>query len=943
MRPLWLFPCLALLAVSPAAFAQKKPLDHSVYDGWKRLTGTQISRDGKWTVTSITPQEGDATVQIRSVASGETIEFPRGTGFRFSYDSKYLVSTQIPPFLDSRKAKRDKVKPDDQPKNNLIIVDLATKKITTIERVAAWQLAEEDAGWLLYRPEPAKPAKPDATKTETPKPEPPKPEASKTEPPKPEPPKTEPTKKAEHKPGDAWKLRPLGTEKDTEIADVASAKWSKNGHVLVLALSTKDGKGDGVTWWDVTSNEKKKVVTGLGRYPRLAVTETGDALAFSTDKDDYAAKKPKTSIYEFEAKGEKLVKLTAPKTEDSFIVSEFGTLAFSDSGKRLLFPTGLAPVEDPETPDDEKVSLDVWTTQDPLLQPQQILQQKAERERTYSAIYFRDGGQTVQLESKAIPDVTISDKNDGAKALAAINLPYRALASWSADYNDIYVIDVASGKRTKVFEKLQGSASLSPKGRYVALYDEENNVFETIDTETLKPVAHQASIRPSLFNELNDLPDAPNAYGLAGWTKNEDRVLVYDRFDIWSVDPTGTQSPQNLTGGRPYSMRYRVIDLDRDDPTVDPNDLLLSAFRDTDKQAGVYRRTAKKFDRILLAPKSFGGFLKADKADTLLYTEEDIDQYPDLMLSNTQFQNPQRITDANPQQKDYIWPKSELVEWTGNDGQHLQGILIKPDNFDANKKYPMITYFYERNSDNLHRYTPPAPSASTVNTTLFASNGYLVFIPDIDYKVGFPGESAVSAIVPGVQSLLARGYVDEKHLGIQGQSWGGYQVAYLVTETNMFAAAEAGAPVSNMTSAYGGIRYGSGLVREFQYERQQSRIGKNLWDGLNKYIENSPLFYLEKVKTPLMIMSNDKDGAVPHTQGIELFTAMRRLQKPCWMVVYNGEDHNLVERKNRKDLSIRLSQFFDHFLKDAPLPVWMAKGLPAVDKGRTMGTELIRP
>ena len=269
-------------------------------------------------------------------------------------------------------------------------------------------------------------------------------------------------------------------------------------------------------------------------------------------------------------------------------------------------------------------------------------------------------------------------------------------------------------------------------------------------------------------------------------------------------------------------------------------------------------------------------------------------------------------------------------------------MIFKPENFDPTKKYPMIAYFYEKDSDLLHLFRNPAPSASTINIPLFVSQGYIVFNPDIPYKVGYPGESAISAIVSGVNAVVDRGYVDPKRIGIQGQSWGGYQVAYMVTETNMFAAAGAGAPVSNMFSAYGGIRYGSGLVRQFQYERQQSRIGGTPWNSFLRYVENSPLFHADKVETPLLMMHNDRDGAVPWTQGVEYFTALRRLNKPVWLLNYNNEDHNLVQRKNRKDLSIRLSQFFDHYLKDAPAPEWMVKGLPAVDKGRTMGTELVK-
>jgi len=332
--------------------------------------------------------------------------------------------------------------------------------------------------------------------------------------------------------------------------------------------------------------------------------------------------------------------------------------------------------------------------------------------------------------------------------------------------------------------------------------------------------------------------------------------------------------------------------------------------------------------------------MKAEGAEKYTYTKQSFSMFPDVWTSDLTFAKETRLSDANPQKSQYLWGTSELVEYYSNDGAPLQGVLVKPGGFDPSKQYPMVVYFYETSSQNLHRFVSPSPSASTINPSFFASNGYVVFMPDIPYKEGYPGESAMNAILPGTQKVLSMGFVDPKKIGLQGQSWGGYQVAYLVTESNMFAAASAGAAVSNMTSAYSGIRYGSGVLRQMQYEAGQSRIGKNLWEAPLRFLENSPVFFADKIKTPLLLMNNDQDGAVPWTEGIQLFAALRRLQRPCWLLVYNGEDHNLVQRKNRKDLSIRLSQFFDHYLKGAPMPVWMESGIPATEKGRTMGLEI---
>jgi dipeptidyl aminopeptidase/acylaminoacyl peptidase len=299
-----------------------------------------------------------------------------------------------------------------------------------------------------------------------------------------------------------------------------------------------------------------------------------------------------------------------------------------------------------------------------------------------------------------------------------------------------------------------------------------------------------------------------------------------------------------------------------------------------------------------------------------------------------------KLSSLNPQQKTYHWGTAELYKWKALNGKMSEGILYKPENFDPKKKYPLILYFYETHSNTLNTYIPPAPTGSRLNISFFVSRGYLVFSPDIHYTIGHPARSAYDYVVSAAKDLAKHGWVDAKNIGIQGQSWGGIQVAQLITMTDLFKAAWAGAPVANMTSAYGGIRWETGVNRQFQYEKTQSRIGATLWEKPELYIENSPLFHLPNVKTPLVIMSNDADGAVPWYQGIEMFTAMRRLGKKVWLLNYNGEAHNLVERKNKKDIQIREQQYFDWLLKGEKAPKWITEGVPAVKKGKDWGLEL---
>jgi len=343
-----------------------------------------------------------------------------------------------------------------------------------------------------------------------------------------------------------------------------------------------------------------------------------------------------------------------------------------------------------------------------------------------------------------------------------------------------------------------------------------------------------------------------------------------------------------------------------------------------------------KINTYILSDNEHFKLTKAKNAQQIFWQRASYIEYPDLWTSTSAFTNVKKLSVTNPQQNQYLWGTVEHVNWKSFDGGDLRGLLYKPENFDPAKKYPMIVYFYEKYSHELNSHYIPSPSRSIVNFTYYNSNGYIVFVPDINYRTGQPGRSAYDDIISGTMAMTQRPYIDADRMGIQGQSWGGYQVAYLVTQTGLFKAAMAGAPVSNMTSAYGGIRWESGMVRQFQYEQGQSRLGENLWENRDLYIENSPIFYADRITTPLLIMSNDNDGAVPYYQGLELITAMRRLGKPAWLLNYNGDEHNLTKLPNRHDLSIRMDQFFDHYLKGAPMPLWMEKGVPAVVKGKEL-------
>jgi dipeptidyl aminopeptidase/acylaminoacyl peptidase len=382
-------------------------------------------------------------------------------------------------------------------------------------------------------------------------------------------------------------------------------------------------------------------------------------------------------------------------------------------------------------------------------------------------------------------------------------------------------------------------------------------------------------------------------------------------------------------------QRIEPLEEDEDERGIDPSRPLTLRGESEETRATGFLRTdfsaSRPPERLIWGDASHRYLGRAAEADALLVTVSRFDTYPDVHVTDRAFTTPRRLTEGAAQQAAFAWGSAELISYRNADGRPLQAAVYKPANFDPARKYPAIVYIYERLAQGVHTFVNPAPGTS-INFSWYTSNGYVVFTPDIVYETGQPGRSALRCVLPALDALLERGYVDPAAVGIQGHSWGGFQIAYLLTQTGRFRAAEAGAPVGNMTSAYSGIRWGSGLARQFQYETGQSRIGRPLPAAVENYLENSAVFHAAKVTTPLLILHNDNDDAVPWQQGIELFLALRRQGKPAWLFNYNGEFHGLRRRANQKDWSQRMRQFFDHNLKGAPAPEWLEKGVPYIER-----------
>ncbi|GGK73447.1 alpha/beta hydrolase family protein [Rufibacter glacialis] len=935
---------LTVQAQAPA----KKILTHEVYDSWKSIEADSISHNGKYLLYAVNPQEGDGVLHLRELGLSTGKTFARGYRNAFTADSRFAVFQVKPSFAATRQAKLKKKKPEEMPKDSLAIHDLAKGSTYYVARVKSYKLPKENGEWVAYHleaPLATKAAK-DTSKTKTATPAP----AAKA-------PAGRPAAGGSGKKEDGTELvlRHLPTGQEYRFDRVTDFLFSEKGNMLFFVKAEKDSLHKaGVFAFNTSARKVMPVDSGRVSYKNITTDKAGEQLAFVASKDSTGKDIRYFHLLHWTPKDNRarVVADTAYKGVPSkWMVSEHAQLGFSDKGDRLFFGTFPRPTQyekDSTKLEEDKVSLDVWTYRDPLIQPMQLKQLEREQKRSFLALYDVKGKKIVQLATLEIPDVSLNPGRTADVAVGSSNVNYLLSVGYDTpSRQDAWLIDLKDGSRRLAVKDTRGTPRLSPAGKYLYWYEPSDSSWKAMSVKASSPVNLTKKLKVAFYDEQNDVPSLPDDYGLTGWTKDDQYLLVNDRYDLWRLDPAGKAAAVNITDGygRQNNLQFRYVSLNPSLRTVPVDDrLLLRTLNLKTKDAGFYTDYVTKTgvpQKVLMEPYSFVSVRKAKDSDRLVFRKANFKEYSDLWVTNTAFATPQKISNANPQQSEYLWGSVELVDWRSDNGTPLEGLLFKPENFDPKKKYPMLVYFYERNAETLHNYRSPAPSASTINIPLFVSQGYLVFVPDIIYKDGYPGESAYHSIIPGVQSLVAKGFVDEKNMALQGQSWGGYQVAYLVTRTNMFKAAMAGAPVSNMTSAYGGIRWESGMSRQFQYERTQSRIGGTLWEKPMQYIENSPLFYVPKVETPLMMMANDNDGAVPWYQGIEMFMALRRLSKPVWLLVYNGEAHNLMQRKNRKDLSVRMSQFFDHYLKGAPEPAWMKKGVPTLVKGKEYGLELI--
>ena len=905
-----LIACFLILTASSVYTVadQKKALTYQDIMRFKEVRNPVISENGLWVAYATQPDRGDGKVIVRGVKNGKEYLVERGSRPVISKNENWVAMIIKPLAAELAAAEKDK------PKQGMALLDTRSGRVKELEKVKDFAFSD-DSRWLAYHLFKEK----DEVKKQEEEPKE----------------KKEDKKKLEI--GSTLVLYNLNSGEEVRIPFALSYAFDATSHFLVYAIGDDPGEENGLFYLKLSKQGwlgKALLQKPKAKCSQLVWTKAGSSLAFlasemtggkDTDLD--------ASVWVWEAEGHKLTQVVTPEdAPKGWFLPAKNQLKWSRDGRRLFFgfkPEEFRQVEEEKKEKEKDIDLfdlegilkksevDVWHWNDPLINTNQKNIWPRVKDQTYTVVFHVDSGRLVQLADRDVPEVRITENPE--YVLAVSSIPYQKEITWYGRLSDIYIVNLSNGSRKKVASRLEDRFSLSPGGHYVVYYQDKN--WHLFDRRSGRVRSLTKDIGISFYDEDHDYPSKVPGYGIAGWVKEDQAVLLYDKYDVWKF-PLDSGKPVNITGGKGRKELYtfRALRLDPDKEFYDLREkMFFSAFHNREKNWGFYScdLNGAGVKKLLEERKKFKFLAKAKKADKVLFSREDYAEFPDLWVSGMEFKKPEKISDVNPQISEFAWGSAELVEWNSMDGIPLQGVLIKPGNYEPGKKYPVIVYYYRFFSQRLHEF-----NQTVINHRpcfpFYASNDYVVFLPDIRFDVGLPGPAATKCLVPGVQKIIDMGIADPDAIGLHGHSWSGYQTAFVITQTNLFTCAVAGAPVSNMTSAYSGIRWGSGLARQFQYEKAQSRIGGSLWEKLELYIENSPVFFADRIETPLLILFGDKDGAVPWYQGIELYLAMRRLEKDCVFLQYRDEPHHPQKYPNKLDWFKKMKEYFDYYLIDKP-------------------------
>lgn len=910
---------LTLVIGGPPPHAQAvRPPTPAEFGKWESLApqARTLSPDGAWLAYGIARSNRENELRIVNVSTADTVVAAFGDQPVFSADSRWLaygVAISETEEARLRKAKKPLHR-------SLGLRDLRTGAVVTLPGVEAFAFSASGAYLAIKRYAPEPPAGQEAGATDEEQP----------------------------KLGADLVVRHLQSGRDTAFGNVSEYTWQGAGDRLAFVVSAEGKTGNGVHLFDSASGVLRVLDSAPSSYSGLSWRKDADDLVVLRSRADQAREGVGQDVLAWtglSAGGGRALVFDATLgrgVEAGRRIQGARTPSWSDDGQRVFvgisdWPEKL-PVTEKADGADETATVDVWHWKDAVVVPRQKSLLNANRQQSVGAVWHLAEGRVVVLGSNALDDVRPLKRN----ARIAYTVDRRAYAmdrSIGRVHADIYTVDLGTGARTKVLDRVEdGYVQASPGGRYL-LYLRDDHYW-VVDLTTGAQTNLTKTAATSFVDKQSDetVKQKP-AFGVAGWTSGDAAVWLYDQTDIWSMTPDGSNARKLTDGGRDQ-VRHRYVRLDPDADWIDPAATsYLSLFGLWTKQSGYallrMNGSSPTVDRSLFEPKSVSGLTKAKRSDVYAFVRQAFDDSPDLFVGDAGLVRAKQVSETNPFQARYAWGRTELVDYKSDRGERLQGVLHYPAGFEAGRKYPMVVYMYERLSDGLHSYVSPSERAP-YNASVFTSRGYFFFQPDIVFRPREPGLSVIECVVPAVKQVIARGQVDAARVGVVGHSWGGFDASFLATHTDVFAAAVAGAAITNLVSNYGNFHWSNGIAETDHIETGQQRMEVPIYEDLPAYIRNSAVFGVQNMKTPLLLSVGDGDGTVFWHQGLELYNIARRAGKNVVVVAYAGEDHGLRKKPNQVDYHHRIQQWFDHYLKGEPAPAWITEGVSVLDREREL-------
>jgi dipeptidyl aminopeptidase/acylaminoacyl peptidase len=876
-----------------------------------------LSPDGAWLAYAINRSNRDNELRIARIADGTTKVAVFGSQPAFSSDSQWIAYA-----IGYSEAQEEKLRKDKKPVHRKLgLINLASGEIVTIDGIESFAFDASGTHLAMRRYAPERPAGRDAAPA---------------------------AEDSEEVAGATLIVRTLATARDATFGNVADYAWQDKGRLLAVAINAEEKTGNGVQVFDPESGTLRVLDSSATTYAGLSWRKDADDLAVLRSKTDASRAEPTYAVLAWSALA---AGSTSARTFDptsgagvpaGMRISSFRKPSWSEDGATIFVGLSKWSAKPPSSREDntadakdagdEPAGVDVWHSRDVDVMPKQKLSARNDRRRTLLAAWRTDANGLVQLGKDPRENVEILAHRKNAAYVANWS-PYAMDRSIGRGAVDVSLIDVTTGQRTTLKERIDdGYLRASSGGRYLLFFDADQ--YWTIDLET-RAIANITKSVPSVFvnRESDQTIKQKPPFGVAGWTPNDAAVLLYDQYDIWQVAPDGSRSTK-LTDGAADQVQHRYVRVNPDEEAIDLSKPVYVSLTGTWTKKSGYARIMPgeaKDTHLVFADKSVGRLTRAKDADVYGYVVQAFDDSPDYFVADAALANPKAATTTNPFQQQFAWGRSELIEYRSDRGERLQGALAYPANYEPGRKYPMVVYVYEKRSDTVHQYVSPS-ERDPYNASVFTSLGYFFLQPDIVFRPREPGLSVVECVGPAVKKVVQMGLVDPKRVGIVGHSWGGFDTTFLATHSDIFAAAVAGAPITDLVSNYGNHHWSSGIAETDHIETGQQRMEVPLYEDLQAYIRNSAVFGVQTMKTPLMIEVGDNDGTVFWHQGVELYNIARRARKDVVLLVYAGEDHGLRKKPNQLDYHNRIVEWFGHYLKGEPAPHWISDGVKYLDR-----------